>query len=264
MTDLKLLCNQVSALSRAAGERILQAPSAAVHEKWGHYNFVTETDVAVQEFLRGGLLSILPGSRFFAEEQENDALTPDYTWIVDPIDGTYNFMRGRRASCVSIALMRDRQPVLGVVCQPYTGELFSAVKGGGALLNGQPIHVSGNPFAQALTDLGTSPYYAELAEGTAYCFHQFLTLGGDVRRVGSAALDLCDIAAGRADIFCELRLSPWDFAAGALLVQEAGGNFLMPYAESMDFGKPACILACNPQCLSQALKIVLNAKELMH
>ncbi len=261
MTDLNLLCGEVSALSRTAGERIRRAHSAAVHEKWGHYNFVTETDVAIQEFLREGLSRLLPCSRFFAEEQENDALTEEYTWVVDPIDGTCNFMRSRHASCISIALMLNRQPVLGIIFQPYTDELFTAVKGCGAFLNGESIHVSDHPFDQALTDLGTSPYYAELAEGTAYCFHQFLTLGGDIRRVGSAALDCCDIAAGRADIFCELRLSPWDFAAGALLIQEAGGLFLMPYEECIDYGKPACILACCPSCRDEALKIVLNAKE---
>ena len=102
-----------------------------------------------------------------------------------------------------------------------------------------------NAFDNALIAFGTSPYYAHLAAATAYCFHQFLTRSGDLRRVGSAALDCCDLACGRADVFFELLLSPWDFAAGALLIEEAGGVFTMPYEAETDFGKPACILAAN-------------------
>ena len=118
-------------------------------------------------------------------------------------------------------------------------------------------------FDKALTAIGTAPYYAELAEATSYCFHQFLTQGGDIRRVGSAAIDCCDVACGRSDIFCELRLSPWDFAAGALLIMEAGGSFMMPYEPEIDFGKPACILAANPACRKDALRIVQEAKKLI-
>lgn len=261
MIDLHQLLTKTSALIKEAGERIKSTSVSPAHEKWGHYNFVTETDVAVQEFLREGLTVLLPGCRFFAEEQENDALTNDYTWVVDPVDGTYNFIRCRYASCVSIGLMKDKEPVLGLIFQPYTDELYTASKGEGAFLNGKAIHVTDQPFEKSLVAIGTSPYYAELANATAYCFHQFLTCGGDIRRVGSAALDCCDLAAGRADIFCELKLSPWDFAAGALLIREAGGVFEMPYNEHIDFGKPACILAANPQCISRAREIVLKAKE---
>ena len=263
MIDLHDILSRASIHVREAGARILHVSKTAVQEKEGHYNYVTETDIAVEEYLKTELLRVLPGSRFFAEEQENDALTDEYTWVVDPIDGTMNFIAHRHASCVSVALLQNRRPVLSLIYQPYLDEMFTAICGNGAFLNGKAIHVSERPFEKSLTALGTSPYYAELAHATAYCFEQFLTQGGDIRRVGSAALDCCDVAAGRADIFFELRLSPWDFAAGALLIAEAGGEFMMPYEPCIDFGKRACILACNPKCKEKALEILHEAQRLI-
>ena len=263
MIDLRLIRDGAAALVRQAGARVAATGISPVHEKWGHYNYVTETDVAIQEFLRDGLMRLLPGSRFFAEEQENAPMTDEYTWVVDPLDGTYNFIRNRFASSVSVALLKDKTPVLGVICQPYHEELYTAVRGEGAFLNGQPIRVSDQPFDKALVAIGTSPYYEQLGDATAYCFREFLRQAGDIRRVGSAAIDCCDVACGRADVFCELQLSPWDFAAGALLVTEAGGAFLMPYNERIDFSRPACILATNAKCRDAALRIVMQAKELI-
>lgn len=264
MIDLALLKSQVAPIIKEAGARIRNTFASPVHEKSGHYNFVTDTDVAIQEFLRKELKDLLPDSCFFAEEQENAALTGDFTWVVDPIDGTLNFMRERHFSCVSIALLKDRIPVLGLVYNPFTDELFSAIKGCGAFCNDKPLHVADNPFERALTTLGTSPYYGELHKATVYCIDQFLAQGGDIRRTGSAALDLSDVASGRTDIFVELILSPWDFAAGALIVTEAGGIFEMPYNENgLDFSKPACIFASNQTCYRKALDIVMQAKELI-
>lgn len=261
--DLFDIMDRAAPHVREAGARIVHVSKSIVHEKEGHYNYVTETDVAIQDYLRVELSRLMPESRFFAEEQENDVLTDAYTWVVDPIDGTMNFIANRHASCVSVALLKDQQPVMALIYQPYLDELFTAIKGAGAMLNGRPIHAGSRPFEKALIDLGTSPYYAELADATAYCFGQFLKQGGDIRRVGSAALDCCDIACGRADVFCELRLSPWDFAAGALLIAEAGGCFAMPYEAEISFGKPACILAANPLCIDDALRIIKEAKRLI-
>ncbi|MBR5231632.1 MAG: inositol monophosphatase [Clostridia bacterium] len=264
MLDLNLIKFSVIPVIKKAGERIRTTHSSPVHEKAGHYNFVTDTDVAVQEFLRGELSKLLPDARFFAEEQENAALTDEYTWVVDPIDGTLNFMRNRHFSCVSIALLKDKTPVLGMIYNPFADELFTAVKGQGAYCNDNSIHVSSAHFEKSLSTVGTAPYNAELHEATVYCIREFLTKGGDIRRTGSAALDLTDVASGRTDTFVELILSPWDFAAGALLVTEAGGRFDMPYNENgIDFGKPAAIFASNPVTYEKALQIVKKAKELI-
>lgn len=261
MIDLHTIQNKVENLIRKAGEIILSASSSPVHQKGGHLNYVTDTDISIQAILKDGLMPLIPGCVFFAEEQENELLTDQYTWIVDPLDGTNNFIRGRKYSSVSIALLKDKKCVLGTVFQPFLNELYTAIRGEGSFMNGTPLHISTLPFDKALVDFGSSPYYTELAEATAYAFHEFLLNCGDVRRVGSAVMDCCDIASGRAEIFWEMKLSPWDFAAGSLLIEEAGGYFMMPYQDKVDLGRPACILATNAVCRDKALQIMLAAKE---
>ena len=120
------MLNRISDAVREAGRILLARRDAAIHQKDGHFNFVTDADVAVQSFLRDALLSLLPGSRFFAEEQENEPLTDAPTFVVDPIDGTLNFMRRRGCSAVSVALLEKKQPVFGVILNPYADELFTA------------------------------------------------------------------------------------------------------------------------------------------
>ncbi len=246
----------VTDIARKAGQIILDYKSAAIHRKEGHFNYVTDADVAVQEFLRRKLLPLIPGARFFSEEQENEPLTDAPTFVVDPIDGTINFMRHRDCSAVSVALLEGKLPVAGVICNPFAGEMFTAEAGKGAFRNGKEIHVSDVPFEKALVSVGTSPYDAELAEKGMKAAVRFLLHAGDLRRSGSAAADLCDIACGRSDIFYELRLRPWDYAAGSLIVTEAGGCFRSlghdrPYYESA-----AGVLACNPACEAEAAAIL--------
>ncbi len=253
-----MLAKVVSA-AREAGRMMLEFRDAAIHQKEGHFNFVTDTDVAVQQFLQKELLSLLPGSRFFAEEQENEPLTEAPTFVVDPIDGTLNFMRHRNASAVSIGLLENKQPVVGVVYNPYADEMFTAEKGKGACLNGRRIAVSQTPFDQAMVSVGTSPYDAELARRTMSAATQFLLRGGDLRRSGSAAIDLCEVACGRSDIFFELRLRPWDVAAGSLLVTEAGGVF-RSLGHDAPYYEDACgMLACNALCEDEAMNVLAEA-----
>ena len=253
------MLDQIQQIARKAGEIILNARNAQSHQKEGHFNFVTDTDVAVQGYLKSSLLALLPGARFFAEEQENEALTDAPTFVVDPIDGTLNFMRHRNASAISIALLENKQPILGVIYQPYTDEMYTASLGGGAYLNGSPIHVTDISFENAMVAFGTSPYDAELAKKTMAAAAQFLLQAGDLRRVGSAALDFADLACGRADIFFELKLRPWDVAAGSLLVTEAGGKFFSLGHDAPYYDGPCGIMACNPRCEEDALRILKEA-----
>ena len=250
------MLDKIQALARRAGQMMLSYRDAAIRQKEGHFNFVTDADVAVQRFLKAELPALLPGSRFFAEEQENEPLTCAPTFIVDPIDGTLNYMRHRNASAVSIALAENKRPVLGVIYNPYADEMFSAGKGRGAFLNGRQISVSDTAFENAMVSIGTSPYDAELARRTMRAALRFLLEAGDLRRSGSAALDLCDVACGRADIFFELRLRPWDVAAGALLVTEAGGAFVSLGRDEPYFEDACGMLACNPKCLAMAQSIL--------
>ncbi len=201
------MLNALETVAREAGRMMLDRQEAAIHRKEGHYNFVTERDLQIQEFLRERLASLLPGSRFFSEEQDNEGLTNEPTWMVDPIDGTINFMRDRGFSCVSVALLKDREPCLGMVYDPYRGEVFSAQLGQGALLNGQPTQVSQEPFHRGLLTMGTSPYAPRLADISMKAAHLMLKQGGDLRRSGSAALDLCWVACGRTELYYELALS---------------------------------------------------------
>ena len=253
------MLEKIQSIARKAGKIILNYQHAAIHQKEGHFNFVTDADVAVQDFLKKELLSLLPEALFFAEEQENEALTDAPTFIVDPIDGTNNFTRHRNHSIISIALMKDKRPVLAVLYQPFTDEMFTAEAGCGAFLNGQPIHVSTVPFENAILELGTSPYDAELAKITMKAASQFLLQAGDIRRTGSAAADLCYIACGRGDIMFELKLRPWDVAAGSLLVKEAGGCFLSLGHETPYYDGPCGVMACNPLCEKDALRILREA-----
>ena len=248
------MLSQIVSAAREAGRMMLKYRDAAIHQKEGHFNYVTDTDVAVQQFLQRELLSLLPGSRFFAEEQENDPLTDAPTFVVDPIDGTLNFMRHRNASAVSIGLLEHKKPVLGVVYNPYADEMFTAEKGKGAFLNGRGITVSQTPFDQAMVSIGTSPYDAGLARRTMSAATQFLLRGGDLRRSGSAAIDLCDVACGRSDVFFELCLRPWDVAAGSLLVKEAGGVFHSLGHDAPYYDGASGMLACNALCERPAME----------
>ena len=242
------MLNQISNIAREAGRIILDCHDAAVHQKAGHYNYVTDADVAVRTFLKKELLSLMPKARFYSEEQENEPLTDALTFVVDPIDGTTNFMRGRKVSAVSIGVLENNRPVAGVVFNPYENELFTAEAGKGAHCNGQSISVSGIPFENALAAIGTAPYDPNLVLKTTQAAAQFLLKAGDIRRIGSAALDLCDVACGRAEFFLELQLQPWDVAAGSLIVTEAGGRFHSLGHEQPCYEEPCGVLATNPLC----------------
>ncbi len=196
-----------------------------IHQKAGKGNFVTDYDSRVQEALRSRLLMLLPEAVFMGEEDEMDCadISRGYAFIVDPIDGTANFTRGYDASSISVALAKDGVPVLGVVYNPYRKETYYAERGKGAFLNGERIHASERTLEEGLILFGTSPYYEDLRSKAFETAFRYVSCGEDLRRSGSAAIDLCMVASGRAEFFFELRLSPWDYAAGALLVEEAGG-----------------------------------------
>ncbi|MHC1785936.1 MAG: inositol monophosphatase [Christensenellales bacterium] len=250
---------EVDQLLRRAAAIILDKQAAAVHEKEGHFNFVTDADLAVQEVLREGLLAILPGSRLYAEEQENAALSDEATWIVDPIDGTVNYMRGRRFSAISVALIVEREAVMAWIFDPFAEEMFYAGRGEGCTLNGEPAQVSAIPFERALVTFGTSPYQPELARQGMRAAYAVLQEAGDLRRTGTSSLDLAWVACGRTEVFFEMMLYPWDYAAGVLLVREAGGQVAQPLAAAFDHSLSTCILAANPQCFDRPLQILREA-----
>lgn len=261
MPDFISLRTALETVVRSAGAMILRRPAFTVTEKEGHANFVTDVDRAVEAYLIAELTSLVPGSRVISEEKDNDSLTDVLTWVIDPVDGTTNMIHDYRCSAVSVALMQDRHPVIGMVFQPYSDELFSAVLGHGTFLNGKPVHVSDTPFEKALIAFGTSPYHPDLAEAGMSLALEFLRSCADIRRSGSAAVDLANVACGRQDVYFELTLKPWDFAAGSLLVTEAGGCFrtLSPDSEGPDWSGDAGVLASNKACFDPACQLLAGS-----
>ena len=231
--DLEKLAKDVGNAMEQAAQLVLSIPRPKVFTKEGHANFVTEADVASQKYLMEQLSALLPQAHFFAEEQEEHVMAPGLNWVIDPIDGTTNFIRAYRPSAISVGLVEDGHGILGLVLDLSCGELFSAVKGGGAFCNGEPIHGAETPVESALIAFGSSPYYRELMDPTFAVMKELFSQCGDLRRSGSAAVDLCSIAAGRCDGFVELRLSPWDYAASSVILQEAGAR--IGTAPWMDF-----------------------------
>lgn len=220
--------------------------SEAVTSKEGHANYVTEYDKKVQAALYQKLLSIVPDAVMIGEEDDIHRELPEgYAFIVDPIDGTSNFMMGLNTSCISVALINHRERVAGMVYNPYVKELFHAIKGEGAYLNDEPIHVSGNSIAHSLVAFGTSPYYDGLMEESFILAKYYCTEAIDIRRSGSAAIDLCNVACGRTGLFFEMRLQPWDFAAGSLIVEEAGGVVLTADKKPVDVSGYSSMFAMN-------------------
>lgn len=196
-----------------------------VVRKKGLIDLVTEADVAVEAEVRARLGRRFPTHGFLGEESGEQTAASGHRWIVDPIDGTTNFAHGLALFCISIALEIDGQMAVGVVYDPMGEELFTAELGQGARLNGQRLQVSGvDTLIDGLLVTGF-PYTAneDRAEQLAI-FAGFLARAQAVRRLGSAALDLCYVAAGRFDAFWEQNLHPWDVAAGGLIVAEAGGR----------------------------------------
>ncbi len=243
MIDITELLYKVCIITKKAGKMIKDENDPDIFVKEGRANFVTSMDIAVQNYLIASLKEILPQSNFFAEENKSNQLLPGYNWIIDPIDGTANYMMGFNHSCISIALEKDGDVILGVVYDPFCNELFSAEKGKGAFLNGRPIKAPRRPVDTAVIVFGTAMYYRELADLTFNSARAIFELCGDIRRTGSAALDLCYVASGKCDAYYELRIQPWDYAAGMLIAREAGAEVLGLLDKPLDLVSPVGILA---------------------
>jgi myo-inositol-1(or 4)-monophosphatase len=210
-------------LRAAAGERPRVEYKSAI-------DLVTETDRAVERELTAHLLDAFPDHVVIGEESSpsrTPARPPSdrYAWYLDPLDGTTNFAHGHPHFAVSLALARGGELLLGIVADPLRGERFAAVRGGGATLNGRPIRVSAaGRLEHALLATGTPYDRREKANFYLAGIKAIMLRAQGIRRAGSAALDLCYVACGRFDAYWEWRLAPWDHAAGALIVREAGGT----------------------------------------
>ena len=247
----------VSAEREGAG-LILEAHEILAEAKTDRRNVVTEYDRRVQELLMTRLREALPEARFFCEEMNaQDHLDAGQLFIIDPIDGTMNFVHGFHHSCISVAYAEHGVVRAGAIYNPYVDEMFTAIAGQGAWLNGRPIHVTGAGLSESLVCFGSSPYAPELADRTFALTKALFTAGLDVRREASAALDLCSVAAGRAGLYFELQLSLWDYAAGVLIVEEAGGQCCTIDGGCFPSdGSKTSLLAGSPAAVSDFFRLV--------
>jgi len=215
---------KMSAIAQEAGKLLMGyfAQGIGYEYKGGEIDLVTDADRASERLIVGRLHELWPEHQIVAEEGTHRQGN-SYHWFVDPLDGTTNFAHGIPVFCVSIGLEHEGKLQAGVLFDPTRNELFSAERGCGATLNGRPIQVSRTPkLAESI--LGTGfPSYKRHKDPNIHFYHQLTLRSHGVRRAGSAALDMANVACGRYDGFWEFNLNPWDTCAGALLVQEAGG-----------------------------------------
>lgn len=225
-----------------------------VKEK-GLADYVTQVDITVQNFLKKELFSLAPGIQFLGEETGLQEMEADRFWILDPVDGTTNLMHDYQHSVVSLALYDQGKIVMGIVYDPFREEVFSAIKGKGSFLNGQPIHVSkAEKLSDTIIGLGTAK--RELADENFTRFRRVFGQCQDVRRLGSAALELAYTACGRQDGYFEIYLNPWDYAAGMLLVQEAGGMVTDFTGKPLDPKKGGSVAGTNGHIHAELLKLL--------
>lgn len=226
--DLKKITNTVSSVAKEVGLFIkaeCDKISAQHIETKSQNSLVTYVDKTAEQRIIAALTELIPESGFIAEEGTSDKKGKDYNWVIDPLDGTTNFIHGIPTYCVSIGLLKGDELILGVIYEPNRDELFYAWLNGGAYLNGESIHVSNTPtLADSLLATGFPYYDYEKLDAYMEVLKWLMHNSRGIRRIGSAAIDLAYVACGRFEAFYEYSLNPWDVAAGALIVQEAGGS----------------------------------------
>jgi len=223
----------------------MQRRNFDIEQKGNSSNFATSADLAVEQFLRQKLCALLPGSAMLGEENGSEDLSRKYLWVVDPIDGTSNFIRDLGLSVISVALLENGVPELGAVYHPYRDEMYYAQRGKGAFCNGRPIRVSDRDFAHGHLCSAMSLYEKKYAPPCFEIIRRVYDQCDDLRRLGAAALELSCLAAGKVELYFEIRLFPWDVAAAALLIQEAGGYVEFMFHKQLPLTTPFGVIAAN-------------------
>jgi myo-inositol-1(or 4)-monophosphatase len=253
------LLGPAAAIIREGGGLVIDLEKKGFsYEAKSEKNYVTNIDLAVEKSIVGRLRQLTPDYPVVTEETDSGPVDFDRpAWLLDPVDGTTNLMRGYRHSAISLALAAGGKVVAGLVYNPYTDELFTAAAGGGAKLNGTVIRASSRGrLADCLIGFGTTPYDRRMAHQTFEMAEKVFMASLEVRRSGSAALDLAYVACGRLDAFFEMALQPWDYAAGCLILQEAGGRAANWRGEMPCLRHGDSVLASNGLIHEEILKIL--------
>jgi myo-inositol-1(or 4)-monophosphatase len=230
-------------------------------EKKGLVNLVTDADRQSEELIKKIISSRYPEHSFKAEEGTESANRSRYLWVVDPLDGTTNYAHGFPVYCVSIALLENDKPIAACIYNPNLDECFTAEKGAGACLNGQRITISQTEkLDDSLLATGFPYDIRESSDNNLREFAEFAVIARAIRRAGSAALDLAYTACGRFDGFWEFKLSPWDIAAGILIVEEAGGRVTNWSGQNCDILKGE-VLASNGKIHDEMLGVLKKVRS---
>ena len=265
MSDLDQRRKLIKQASLAAGKIIKTAePTLGLVHKEGRGNFVTAADLACEKIIIDLIAQHFPSDKILSEETESDIqdiLAVDHLWVIDPIDGTNNFRFGRNYSCVSIGYVEKGEVVLGAVYNPYVDELFFAEKGGGAYVNDKKLAVGTQQDIHEGVVGTDNSYFPEIGK-------KHLTILMAVQPTplimmkGSAALAICEIAAGRTDLYFHTGIHPWDCAAGFLIVREAGGVIKNFQGQTVTFTSPKIIV--GNQTLVDKLIAIVAQENLIH
>ena len=250
MTDYQAICERVRETARRAGKFIAEQRLTFSYDQVelkGQHDLVSYVDKEAEKMVVSELREILPEAGFITEEGTiEQARGERFRWITDPLDGTTNFVHGLPPYCVSLALMEENELVVGVVYEAFSGECFHAWKGSKAYLDEKEIRVSTiDRFEHTLTAVGLSHSSKDTITDLLHAMEVLLHQTSGIRRIGSAAMDLCYVACGRVDGFFQKNLAPWDVAAGALIVERAGGR-VTDFGGGEDFVFGREILAANP------------------
>ena len=262
--DPVFLATAVEIVLQAGAIQLARRESGFHVDKKGTIDLVTEVDLECERMCRAVLAERFPDHDILAEEMSRDPQQPStstYRWVYDPLDGTTNYAHGLPIFCSSLALQIDGRTVVGAIYDPTRAELFTAERGAGAFLNGQRLHVSA--AAELIDALLVTGFPYDVHKQTAdlvAMFAAFLGRARAVRRLGSAALDLCYVAAGRFDGYWEQHLYPWDVAAGALIVTEAGGT--VSGMDGSDFDPAAAhLVASNGRVHTPMLNVISEVRQ---
>lgn len=258
------IVSKIAPIAIKAGEIMLSVSGdIRVKNKLNLHDVVTEYDSRVQEFLINELKQLFPLAEFVGEEEgvgKGIKVNLGEVFIIDPIDGTANFVNSVGLSCISIAYLIDGKQVAGVVYNPYYNEMFYAESGKGAFFNQKPIHCGNLPLERSFVAIGSCTYYEELYEWTKKSMLAVYDNCMDFRRLGSAALELCYVASGRICAFYEAKLCTHDFGAGSLIATEAGAICSTIDGKALPMDKQSSVLCANPACYQRLKDILLNVK----
>ena len=260
---------QIEDTVREAGKMMLTAhlDRDTVHEKDGGANFVTDYDVAIQKFLIDRFRVLLPEASYYGEEETEGVEQSDageYVFYIDPIDGTTNFMSGYNHSCVSVGLAHAGKMIAGFVYNPFTDQMYAAVRGRGSTLNGKPLHMGDRPIAEGVAGFdatryneGTGELVDILFEAVKELFRRSLA----TREGGSAALGLCQVAASANVVYIQMVLKPYDYAAASVIVEEAGGVMTQMDGSPVALDGTSSMICGTKTAWAEAKEIVDRAFE---